>query len=115
MRSNLAPSFPARTSATAEPRPPIIECSSSVTIPLHFAFIARIVSASIGLTVCILTTAAEIPSASSISAAFNATGIIRPIEIIHTSVPSFMMFALPGMNGSSGFVISSQTGLATRM
>ena len=47
------------------------------------------------------STSTEIPSFSASSAAFSASGTIRPIAITVTSVPSRMIRALPNGIGSS--------------
>ena len=87
--------FSETTSATADPSPPIILCSSAVTItPVSFAaFIIN--SSSIGLIVCMLITLAFIPSLANSSFASNAASTIIPVAIIATSFPSAKVIPLP--------------------
>ena len=56
------------------------------------------------------TTSTEIPSFSASSAAFSASGTIRPIAITVTSVPSRMTRALPSGIGSSSSGTSPLSG-----
>ena len=66
----------AQTAAHASPRPPIMECSSTVTTWPVLEAEATSASESSGLMVCMLTTSAEIPSAARTSAASSAADTI---------------------------------------
>ena len=93
-----------KTSATAEPNPPITLCSSTVTIaPVSLAALIKI-SLSIGFNVCILITLALIPSFYSASLASNATSTIIPVATIVISLPSAKVTPLPILNS---YVLSS--------
>ena len=83
----MAGLFSEITSATAPPNPPIIECSSAVTIaPLSFTAF-NITSLSSGFIVDIFMTPILKPSILSSSAASRDTLTIRPQAIILTSSP----------------------------
>ena len=73
------------TSQTAEPRPPITECSSTVTTFPHSLAAETIRSSSIGFIVWMFITLAFIPSAASFSAAANDSETQSPVAIIATS------------------------------
>ncbi len=58
----------------------------------------RMASRSSGLTVCMSITRAEMPSASSVSAASRACATSRPLAMMVTSLPSATWIALPISN-----------------
>ena len=68
-----------RASATAEPKPPIRECSSAVTTQPVFRAEAAIVSSSSGFTQKASTTSTEIPCSAKASAASNASRIFHAV------------------------------------
>ena len=90
--------FSERHSHTAPPKPPIIECSSTVTtLPVSLAA-ATISSSSSGLIVWILITFASIPSAASFSAASREAATQSPFATIVRSFPSRRTMPLPISN-----------------
>ena len=86
------------TSDTAEPRPPIILCSSAVTIAPVSAAAFIIASASIGLIDAILITRADILDSDKVLDASTAGPTNAPQAIIVTSEPSTKIVDLPGTN-----------------
>lgn len=90
--------FSASASQTALPRPPITECSSTVTtLPVSFAA-ATISSSSSGLMVWMLMILASMPSAASFSAASRAELTQRPVATMVTSLPSRRTTPFPSSN-----------------
>ncbi len=98
MRSIFVGHFSERTSATAPPRPPITECSSTVTtLPvLDALFMMR--SVSRGLIVWMLITSASIPSSASFLAASSDSLTSRPVAMIVRSFPSLRTTPFPISN-----------------
>ena len=82
-------------SATALPSPPMTLWSSAVTRAPHCATRLSINSPSIGLSVCISTTVALIPSSASASAALSDSDTKTPQEIMATSYPSLKTTPFP--------------------
>ena len=74
-------------------------CSSTVTTLPHFLAHSVTQSASMGLTVWTLMTAALTPWAARRSAAFRASLTIRPVANTATSAPSRRTLALPISKG----------------
>src|SRR5262252_4621002 len=75
----------ARVSATAEPRPPMIEWFSAVTTALADAETNRTVAVSRGLMTGILTTTVTAPAARRTRAAASAGATIMPLTSNATS------------------------------
>ena len=80
---------------SSAPKPPRVTASCAVTARVVFFTEAMIVSSSSGSSVRGSITSTEIPSFSASSAAFSASGTIRPIAITVTSEPSRMHARLP--------------------
>ena len=78
----------ARSSSTAEPKPPISELSSTVTMARQRRACSKISASSSGLMKRALTTVALKPSAASRSAAPSDGMTIVPAARIATSFPS---------------------------
>ena len=85
-------------SETALPKPPIMLCSSAVTMQPVFLAAAITASLSSGLIVAILIRLTEMPSLSRIFAASTASATRSPVAITVTSVPSLRVTALPISN-----------------
>ena len=83
------------TSETALPSPPIILCSSNVTINFLSEILLTSCFLSIGFIVCILITAVLIFFSSSFLATSKLSCTIEPHEKIVTSKPSFNLIDLP--------------------
>ena len=73
---------------------------------------AAMASRSSGFTVCMSITRAEMPSASSVSAASSAWATSRPLAMMVTSVPSATSMALPISNFWSAVVDHRRLGTA---
>ena len=98
MRSTLAGAFSQRTSHTALPSPPMMECSSTVTTLPVFVADAATNSASIGLMVWMLIISASMPSAANIFSAANVSLTSSPVAKMVTSFPSFKTIPFPISN-----------------
>ena len=86
------------TSDTAEPNPPIILCSSHVTIPPVSRAAFSNNSKSIGFTENISSTLQEIPSCFKDSAASSAIFTVIPHAAIVQSAPSRKIIPFPIVN-----------------
>ena len=86
---------PERYSATAEPRPPTMLCSSVVTMAPVSRAAWSTSSPSRGLMVCISMTRTLTPSPERASAAFMASWTMSPTAITVTSLPCRRVTPLP--------------------
>ena len=90
-----------KNSATAPPRPPKTECSSTVTTaPVFWAKESSSFS-SRGLMEGMSSTAALTPPAHSDCAASSARAVMRPVATMHTSAPSRRTYPLPKVKSAS--------------
>ena len=85
-------------SATAPPRPPAIEWSSTVTTRPVLAAERPSISSSSGLIEAALITSAEIPSDERRLAASSALNTVPPLAISVTSVPGRSRHQRPRRN-----------------
>ena len=78
-------------------------CSSSVTSSGVRRAAASTASVSSGLSVCMLSTPAAMPSLAKRSAAWTAVSSMPPVEMIVRSVPSRSVMALPSVQESGSW------------
>ena len=78
-------------------------CSSSVTSREDRRAAASTASASSGLSVCMLSTPAAMPSLANSSAARTAVSSMPPVEMMVASVPLRTVMALPSVQASGSW------------
>ena len=102
--------FSERHSHTAPPKPPIIECSSTVTtLPVSFAASTRR-SESIGLIVWMLITSASIPSAADSSLEIHQSTdkkIVSPILAVSLSFLFYLLSLQANRQNPRAFALSA--------
>lgn len=88
-------SYLPNTSATATPNPPMMECSSAVTMALVSSATYFTKEISNGLIVCIFITRAFIPSLAKIFDVSRHRNTIIPFPMSVTSLPSWIITPSP--------------------